>query len=631
MFRTQSFVGLFACSLLALLPGAPLRGGERPIEISVDATEAPRKLFRAHLVIPAQPGPLTLFYPKWIQGEHQPSGPINDLAGLKLLASGKPLTWRRDDLDLHAFHCIVPEGADSIEADLEYLVPGDKGGYGAGPATSARLAILNWYLVTLYPQGHPVRDISIRASLKLPRGWQAGSALPIDSRDGEVTKFKTVSLETFADSPALCGIYFREVPVGPRQGPQHSLVLACDSAAGLEISDELKGHYTRLVDEAGALFGARHYRSYRFLVAMSEQLGHNAIEHHECSDNRMPERMMVDPQQRRLAPAWVLPHEYVHSWNGKYRRPLGLATPDFQKPMGTRLLWVYEGLTEYYGYVLAARSGLYAGDVSHDNLAMIAEWARNQTGRTWRPLEDTAAAAPNLYSARGEWSHRRRSVDFYDEGALLWLDVDTLIREMTNGKKSLDDFARSFYGGSDGPPEVKPYSFDDIVNGLKGVTEFDWKAFLDKRLTGTDPEPPLDGITRGGWRVVYKPERSELQKAIEESANAADLTASIGLQVKDDGTVLDVVPAKASDRAGVGPHMKVLAVNGRRFTNERLREAVAATTGGKARISLLLENGDYFLTCDLDHAGGARYPHLERDPSKPDRIADIFAPKIAQK
>jgi predicted metalloprotease with PDZ domain len=632
MYRDQNAARWLVSGFFVLLAAGPLRAGDtRPLEIHVDAAEAPRRLYKAHLVIPAKPGELTLFYPKWIQGEHQPSGPINDLSGLKLTAAGKPLPWKRDDLDLYAFHCTVPDGADAVEADLEYLIPGEKGGYGAGPAVSAKLAILNWYLVTLYPAGRPVREIPVRASLKLPAGWKAGTALPVESEQGDTTRYKTVSLETFADSPALCGLYFREVPVGPKDGPPHSLVLACDSPEGLQISDELKGHYGKLVEEAGALFGARHYRSYRFLVAMSELLGHNAIEHHESSDNRMPERMMVDAQFRKLSPAWVLAHEYVHSWNGKYRRPEGLATPDFQKPMRTRLLWVYEGLTEYYGFVLAARSGLFAPDVSRDNLAAIADWARNRGGRTWRPLEDTSAAAPFLYGSRGEWSNRRRGVDFYDEGALLWLDADTLIREKTEGKKSLDDFARAFYGGSDGPPEVRPYSFDDIVHALESVVAHDWRGFLEKRLAATDPEPPLDGISRGGWRLIYKTERSELQSANEGYGKVIDLTGSVGLVVNEDGKVVDVVPGKPADRAGVGPHMKVLAVNGRRLTGERLREAVAATAGGKAKLALLLENGDYLQTRDLDYDGGARYPRLERDPEKPDRVGEIFAPKAGRK
>jgi predicted metalloprotease with PDZ domain len=615
--------------LIVLLITLPARAADpRPIEIQVDLTDAPRKLFKAHLVIPAESGKLTLYYPKWIPGEHQPSGPIIDLSGLKFRAGGKPVPWTRDDVDLYAFHLTVPDGAGSLEADLEYLVPGDKGGYGAGPASTAKLAILNWYLVTLYPKGQPPRDIPIRASLSLPAGWDAGTALPIDSKDGNTIRYKVVPLDTFVDSPALCGIHFKEIPIGPKEGPPHFLTLACDSPDGLAISDELTNHYSRLVAEAGALFGARHYRSYRFLVALTDSFGHNAIEHHESSDNRMPERMMIDEQYRKLATAWVLPHEYVHSWNGKYRRPAGMVTPTLQEAQKTRLLWVYEGLTEYLGYVLAARSGLYSPEVSRENLARIADWAKNQVGRTWRPLEDTTAAAPHLYTARNQWSARRRGVDFYDEGALIWLDVDTLIRQKTDGKKSLDDFCRAFYGGTGGAPEVKTYTFEDIVAALNGVVEHDWKGFLERRLKATDPDPPLDGITRAGWKVTYGKEPSELLKLTEAEQKGLDLSSSIGLLLGGDGTVVDVVPGMAADKAGLGPHMKVTAVNGRRLSPERLKEAVAATADGKEKLTLLIENGDFFQTLELHYAGGARYPKLERDPSIRDRLSEIFKPRV---
>jgi predicted metalloprotease with PDZ domain len=624
-FGPWSIVLLF----VLIHPACPALAAEaKSIEIAVDLTDAPRKLYRARLVIPVKPGPMTLYYPKWIPGEHMPSGPIIDLSGVKLTAGGKPIPWKRDDLDLHAFHCTVPNGVETIEASLEYLVPGEKGGYGAGPAATSKLAILNWFLVTLYPEGQPVRNIKMQAQITLPEGWQAGTALPVETKSGNVIRFKPVSLETLADSPVLCGQYFKEIPLGPSKGPQHYLVLACDSAAGLEVSDKLKSQYERLAVEAGALFGARHYRSYRFLVSLTEHFGHNAIEHHECSDNRMPERMMIDDIHHKLAPAWVLPHEFVHSWNGKYRRPEGLATSDFQKPMRTKHLWVYEGLTEYLGFVLAGRSGLYTRELSLDNLANIAEWAKTRGGRDWRPLEDTATAAPHLYSSRPEWATRRRGVDFYDEGALIWLDADTLIREKTNDKKSLDDFCKAFYGGKDGPPEVKPYTFEDIVEALNGVVEHDWKGFLEKRIAAADAPAPLDGITRGGWKLAYGPEQTELLKAIEEDGKVINLISSIGLLLKDDGTVIDVIPGKAADKSGMGPHMKVLAVNGRRLTPTRLREAVASTLGGKTKLELLVENEDYFRTHILDYAEGARYAHLERDKDKPDRISAIFKAKV---
>jgi predicted metalloprotease with PDZ domain len=619
------------CLVPFLVCGIPARADEaaRPIELSVDATEAPRKLLHARLVIPAKPGPLTLYYPKWIQGEHMPNGPINDLSGLKIQTGGKAIAWKRDDVDLYAFHCTVPEGADAVEVSMDYLAPSAKEGYSASASMTARLAVLNWHLVLLYPKGAPVRDQRIRASLTLPEGWTLGTALPIDSAHGHTSQFQTVSLGTLADSTVLCGEYLKEVPLSSGDGPPHYLVLACDSAAGLELSSTLRTHYERLVAEAGALFGARHYRSYRFLVTMSDQIRPTGIEHHECSDNRVPERFLLDDSYRKLSTAWLLPHEYVHSWNGKYRRPAGLATPDFQQPMKTRLLWVYEGLTEYLGFVLAARSGLYTPEISRENWALVADWARNQTGRTWRPLEDTTAAAPHLYAARTDWSHHRRGVDFYDEGALLWLDVDTLIREKTDGRKSLDDFCRAFHGGTSGPPEVKPYTFDDVVQTLNGVVAHDWKEFLQKRLTSTSPEPPLDGITRGGWKLVYRDKPGDLLKARDSEEKSLDLTTAVGLLLKDDGTVIDVVPDKAADKAGVGPGMKVVAVNGRRLSTERLRQAVAATRQG-GKMDLLLENGDFFRTVALDYADGEKYPHLERNPGKPDLLADILRPRASK-
>jgi predicted metalloprotease with PDZ domain len=630
MSRAAAFCRCFGlCLAVCLVPEAQAAGSERPIELSVDATEAPRKLLHARVVIPATPGPLTLYYPKWVQGEHQPNGPIADLSGLKVRAGGRDVAWKRDDLDLYAFHCTVPEGADAVEVTFDYLAPTAKVGYSAGASMTARLAVLNWHLVLMYPKGRPVREQQVRASLTLPAGWKAGTALPVDSTQGATTQFKTVSLEELADSPVLCGAYFKEVSLGPAEGPPHYLVLACDSPAGLELTPALKANYERLVAEAGKLFGARHYRSYRFLVTLSDQVRPTGIEHHECSDNRVPERMLLDDTYRKQATAWLLPHEFVHSWNGKYRRPEGLATDDFQQPMKTRLLWVYEGLTEYLGFVLAARSGLYTPELSRENLAVIADWARNQRGRTWRPLEDTAAAAPHLYSARTDWGSRRRGTDFYDEGALLWLDADTLIREKTGGKKSLDDFCRAFHGGKDGPPEVKPYGFEDIVRTLDGVVAHDWKGFLEKRLIATSAEPPLDGLTRGGWKVVYRDKRGELLKAREGEEKAVDLTAALGLSLKDDGTVVDVVPGKPADKAGVGPGMKVVAVNGRRWSADQLRRAVAETRQGD-KVSLLVENGDYFETRALDYSGGEKYPYLERDAGRPDLLADIFRPRAGK-
>jgi len=622
-------VGTLFLSALSSFSAQPVTN--RPIELSVDATEAPRRLLHASLKIPVSAGPLTLYYPKWIQGEHSPSGPIADLSGLKLHAAGKPIAWRRDHLDLYAFHCTIPQGVDTLEVALDYLGAAGKNGGGLGssaPCMTPQLAIVNWYMVLLYPKGQAVRDMRIKADITLPKGWKLGTALPVESENDERTRFKTVPLEMLVDSTVLCGKHFKEVPLGPAQGPPHYLVLACDSAAGLTLAPELKARYERLVAEAGTLFGTRHYRSYRFLVAMSDHISHFAVEHHECSDNRLPERFLIDDNYRKVWTAWVLPHEYVHSWNGKYRRPEGLATSDYQQPMRTSLLWVYEGLTQYLGFVLTARSGLYTPELSRENFAMVADWANNQRGRNWRSLEDTAVAAPHLYYARSDWASRRRGVDFYDEGALLWLDVDTLIRAKSAGKKSMDDFCQTFFAGKAGAPDVKAYNFQDVVKTLNSVAPHDWQAFLERRLSVTDTDPPLNGLTRGGWKLVYLDKAGDLFKARESDEKSLNLVSSIGLLVNEDGKVIDVIHGKAADNAGIGPGMKLLAVNNRRFTSERLREALAATAKRQQKLRLLMENQEYFKTFTLAYADGDRYPHLGRDDSKADLLAEIFRPRV---
>ncbi|MBI2808607.1 MAG: M61 family metallopeptidase [Planctomycetes bacterium] len=617
------FIGFVLPCSLHTGPLAAQPSSTRPLEISVNATEAPRRLLRATMRIPVKPGPLTLHYPKWIQGEHSPNGPINDLAGFKLRVKGTPLPWRRDGLDLYSFHCVIPDGVDMLEVALEYLGSAKEAGGGLGssaPCMTPKLAMINWHLVLVYPKGHAVGDLRVNADMTVPQGWKLGTALPIASEKDGKTTFKTVSLEMLADSPVLCGQHFQEIPLGPAQGPPHYLTLACDSAAGLTLAPELKRHYERLVLEAGALFGTRHYRSYRFLVAMSDHINHFAIEHHESSDNRVPEKFLTDDTYRKTWHAWVLPHEFVHSWNGKYRRPEGLVLPDYQKPMRTQLLWVYEGLTQYLGFVLTARSGLYTPEIARENWAHIASWSKLQRGRDWRSLQDTAVAAPHLYFARGDWASRRRGVDFYDEGALLWFDIDTLIREKSRGKNCLDDFCRAFFSGKGGEPSVKAYAFKDIVKTLNEVAPNDWNTFLERRLNVTEGDGPLDGIARAGWKLTYRDRPGELYKARETDEKSLYLSASLGFVVTEEGKITDITPGSLADKARIGPGMKLLAVNDRRFSAERLRAALAS----KQKLRLLLENQDFFRNVTLDYTAGDRYPHLERDARRPDLVLDIM-------
>jgi predicted metalloprotease with PDZ domain len=405
--------------------------------------------------------------------------------------------------------------------------------------------------------------------------------------------------------------------------------IAADSAAALDAPPEVWDEYRNLVKQAYDLFGARHYRDYHFLFTLSDHVAHFGLEHHESDDSRIGERSLVDYELRELD-AGLLPHEFVHSWNGKYRRPADLTTPDFQQPMQNDLLWVYEGLTSYLGDMLTARSGLWTPDEYRDALARIAARLDHEPGRTWRNLQDTADAAAQLYFADDGWGSWRRTVDFYDEDVLNWLWADTIIRQQTHGKKSMDDFCHMFYGAPGGPPMVKTYTFDDVVNTLNDVTPYDWRSFWTDRLTSHGPGPPMTGLENSGWKVVYDQTRSDLTRISEDDHREIDASFSLGLLLKDDGTIVDTIEGMPAAKAGIGPGMQLIAVNGRRFSTENansaqvLRDALHAAIGTKDPLELLIENAEYYKTYKVDYHGGEKYPHLVRDESKPDVLSDII-------
>src|SRR5215467_7401835 len=501
--------------ILVLLASFATPSVAGPIILQVDATEAPRKIYHAELHIPAAPGPLTLFYPKWIPGDHAPSGPINDLAGLRISANGQPLLWKRDSIELFAFHIDVPQAVSSVDVKLDFLSAAQADGSSSVSSTS-ELAILSWNQMILYPRGQASDDLEITAHLRLPRDWKFGTALPVATTNGNSIEFKTVSLTTLVDSPVLAGSKFRRIELTPGATPAHYLEIAADSDEALNAAPRLVEKYRKLVREARALFGATHYREYHFLLALSDQLPHFGVEHHESSEDRAREDYFADFTSN-LTDATLVPHEFIHSWNGKYRRPDGLATRDFEEPMRGDLLWVYEGLTQYLGWVLAGRSGLVTADLNRQFLALAAANLDNRAGREWRSLADTAISAQRLYEARRDWESIRRGVDFYDEGVLIWLEVDTTIRRLSQGKKSLDDFCHIFFGAPDGPPQVKLYTFESLTEALRNIAAYDWKAFFETRLNriGTD-RAPLGGIETGGYHLTYVDRMSASQTASEE-------------------------------------------------------------------------------------------------------------------
>ncbi|HYM00887.1 MAG TPA: M61 family peptidase, partial [Blastocatellia bacterium] len=550
-----------------------------PIILQVDATDATRGIFHGHLRIPVAAGPLTLLYPEWLPGEHGPTGPVLELTGLKMAVKDTPVAWERDSVDMFAFHVDIPAGADTLDVRLDYISPSTTiaaNGYGFSPNATAKLADILWNHLLLYPQGRAASDVMFRATLRLPRGWNFGTALPIEKQTVYQIDFSTASLETLVDSPVIAGEYFKVVPLA--SDPTVEIDIAADSAAALQVSPDQIEHYKLLVKQAYALFGAHHYRDYHFLLTLSDIVSANGLEHHESSDDRTAERVWLDDDLRAVN-ASLLPHEYTHSWNGKYRRPSGLATANFNEPMKGNLLWVYEGMTQYIGDVLlTGRSGLYAPRQMREFIAWDAALMDNTIGRTWRPLRDTATAAQILYGAPEEWAAFRRGVDFYDEGLLIWLEADATIRKESKGRKSLDDFCRAFHGGQNSGPELKPYTFEDLVAGLNSVLDYDWAGFLKTRLTSLAPHAPLGGIETSGWKLVYNQEPNWFIKAREKANKYVDLSYSLGMNVKTDGTVADVIPGSAAFRAGLAPGMKVIAVNGRRFSEDVLRDAVREST-----------------------------------------------------
>lgn len=579
--------------------------------VLVDATDARRGIFHSHLTLPATAGPMTLVYPKWVPGEHTPTGPLMQVAGLHIHAGERELAWSRDRVDMFAFHIDVPPGVQMIDVDFDYMSPSKTfgGGYGESANATQNLLLILFNNHVLYPAGVPTDRLTYRASVRLPAGWKSETALP-DA---------PVSLTTLVDSPIVAGVFQRIVPITDT----NRLVITADSQQALAMTDERIATLRNLVAETDALFGARHYRTYTWLVTLSDLIEMQGLEHHESTDIRAPERGLTDPDWTART-ITILSHEFVHSWNGKYRRPAGLATPDYQQPMIGELLWVYEGLTRYLGdVVLSARSGMRTMEQDREFAAFVAaNLDRNRPGRTWRPLVDTAVAVSSINEAPGEEVPYRRSLDYYDEMYLVWLDADTTIRAKTNGAKSLDDFAKLFYGPPSTQPMVKPYTFDDVVNALNAVVPNDWRAFLESRIYRVTAHPPLGALEASGWRLVYNETPNWYESLRERTDKNTNASFSIGAWLKGDGTITDVVFGSPAYAAGLTPGMKVNAVNGRKYDGDVLREEMRA----RKPLELSVEQGTFAGTFHVDYRGGEQHPHLERIDGRPDVLSDIMRP-----
>jgi predicted metalloprotease with PDZ domain len=593
------------------------------LTVAVDLTDAPKKIFRVNETIPVTPGPLTLYYPKWIPGEHAPSGPIQNVAGVVIKANGKQLAWRRDLREMYALNLQVPDGVSQLELSFQFLSPGDGGEFGASASSTPNLVDIEFNQTAFYPAGHYTRQITIQPSVTLPAGWKFGTALQIASQSGNTTQFKPLTFNNLVDSPLIAGKYFNRVDLDPNAKVPVHLNVVGDEANDVKISDKQLAGQRAVVQQTAKLFGAHHYDHYDFLLTLSDHTGHFGLEHHQSSDDRLPANFFTDDTMHTLA-ASLMPHEYVHSWNGKFRRPADLWTPTFMEPMQDDLLWVYEGLTDYWCGVLTARSGLWTSAQYRDSMASIAAQMSYRTGRSWRSLQDTADAAPLTYFGGGGWGNWRRGTDFYPEGQLLWLDVDTQIRELSGGKHSLDDFARAFYGIDNGSYITKTYTFDDIVSTLNQVQKYDWAKFLHDRLDYTGDTLPEHGIENGGWRLVYTDKPNDTDKAADKIRHGANLAYSLGMSVSAKGEVRDVQWGGAAFNAGLVPDLTIVAVNGKDFSADGLKDAVTAAKTGNAPIELLVKNVDVYSTVKVDYHGGLKYPHLVRAKGK-DLIGEITA------
>jgi predicted metalloprotease with PDZ domain len=593
------------------------------IRLAVDATDTDRRIFRVHETIPVAGGEeVVLLYPQWLPGTHGPAGRVDRLAGLVITANGASVAWARDPVDVYAFHVRTPKDAATLDIDFQYLSPVNA--RVGGIEVNAELLVLEWPSVTLYPAGYFVRQIAVEASVKLPDGWQLATGLEQAPANGATT-FRRVSLETLADSPVYAGRYVARQDLDPNDAVAVHLNLFADRAELLEIKPPQLEAHKALIQQAYKLFGSRHYDHYDFLVTLSEHIGYKGLEHHRSSQNHAPATYFSE-WDKSVTGRDLLPHEFTHSWNGKFRRPADLWTPNFNVPMRDSLLWVYEGQTQYWGKVLTARSGLWSKQQTLDQLALIAAYFQASAGRRWRPLQDTADEA--IIGSRGQsksWTSWQRSADYYDEGLLIWLDADTLIRDLSHGERSLDDFARRFFGINDGSYVPVTYSFDDVVTALNDVQPYDWATFLRARVDAVNPHPPLDGIMRGGYKLVFNDVASEFYKSGETRSKDTNLTFSIGLSVDGSGNIASVLWDGPAFKAGLSPGVQILAVNAIAFNADRFKEAIKAAKNGSAPVELIVKDQDRFRVVRIDYHDGLRYPHLERDPAQPAHLDDILA------
>ncbi len=614
--------------LISLFPIAAAFGADPfSMRVEVDAREISRKLLHARIEIPVSAGKTALWYPKWIPGTHAPGGPVQNVAGLRIESmDGKAWAWRRDDNEVYRIEVAIPDGVERIAVKLDYICNQPSvNSEGVDSFGDAELGVINWNTCLLYPENRTIDELKASIRLRLPAMWKFGTSLIPERQGGDGIEFKPETLRDLVDSPLICGVHFRTIDLKAKDMPPAYLHLVSESAEAIQIEDDYAAKFSTLLAQAGQLYGGAHFKEYHFLVTCSDQAGRVGLEHHSCSLDGVGERDLVDEKKR--ANWWVstlMPHEFSHSWCGKHRRPAGMVTKNFHTPEQTSLLWVYEGLDEYLGEVLAVRSGLMSTNDYIPFLAVSVDELMNHPGRKWRSLEDTASASYLLRAGSPSWSLLRRDQDYYQEGRLLWLEADAIIRDRSDSRASLDDFNRKFLGTSH-TNKIEPYGLDEIIRTLKECADYDWEGFFRERVSAPQESLPMGVVERLGFRLEYGPHRSAYFENLEKEFNYAGFYDSVGLMVVANGRVF-VVPGGAADRAGMAPGMMIEGVNGRKFNLDRMRDAVADSVT-RRQIELLILEGDSYRTIVVPYDGGPKYLELVRDPTKPDLLRRILAPR----
>jgi predicted metalloprotease with PDZ domain len=597
------------------------------LRLDVNATDVIRRIFLARQIIPvAGPGPLTLLYPQWLPGYHSPVAPIELFAGLTIEAAGQRLHWRRHPTEVHAFELEVPEGVAELVASFQFLSPTN--------ASQGRIVVspdllnLEWNMVVLYPAGHFARRIMVEPSLTLPEDWQFACALDVARQDGDTTHFAPVALDDLVDSPVFAGRHFRRMDLD--EEGEVRLNIVADRPDLLSASEEQIEPHRELVRQADRLFGSRPFDHFDVLLALSDEIGSIGVEHHRsCEAASIPG--YFTNWDSSVARRDTIPHEYVHSWNGKYRRGADSWVPSFDQPIRNSLMWVYEGQTQYWDRVLCARSGLWTRDNALQAIAETAATHEIRAGSVWRPLSDTTRDPIIASRAPLPWPSWQRNEDYYTEGALIWLDVDTRIRELTGEARSLDDFARVFFAVDERVWITNTYEFDDVIRTLSDLAPFDWGTFFDEKLHRTTESAPLDGLERGGYRLVYRDRPTDYLLSKQTVFGISNFLFSIGLSVGTDGSVAEVLWDSPAFRAGLTAGSQILGVNGRGFTCEQLHSAIACAGDDKAgeAIELLVKDGLRNRQVRIECPSGHRYPDLEPISGARRRLDDILTPRLS--